>query len=190
MLGSPSTEVRLRSDSATERLAEALREDSIPVSRIEPRDGYLETPWFAVSGGAASQASPLGPDLVRVRGWVDPGRIGHSDMRVEVAYRAVRDLSVPDRELERAAPADHPVVQRVRAVLDSLKQRFGDPEPPPVIPETEPVRPPTDEGPPPEKEEAPPKNEAPPPPSGGAPVRPDSAALHPPRPDSTKRQTT
>ena len=127
LLGTPAAEVRLATDTATERLAQALRTDSIPVSRIEPRDGYLETPWFDGTTGAASGSSNVGPSVVRVRGWVDPGRIGHSDLRVEVAYRAFRDLSVPERELERAAPPDHPVVLRVKAVLDSLEKRFGDP---------------------------------------------------------------
>jgi hypothetical protein len=187
LLGSPSAEVRLGPDSATQRLAEALKDDSIPISRVETRDGYLETPWFDASTGAAARTSPLGPNVVRVRGWVDPGRIGHSDLRVEIAYRAVRDPSVPERELERAAPTDHPVVQRVRSALDSLKQRYGDPVPPPVIPDTATTRPPFEHRPPPEKDEAPPKEEAPP--RGGAPVNPDSAALHPARPDSM-RQTT
>ena len=177
LLGTPAAEVRLATDTATERLAQALRTDSIPVSRIEPRDGYLETPWFDGTTGAASGSSNVGPSVVRVRGWVDPGRIGHSDLRVEVAYRAFRDLSVPERELERAAPPDHPVVLRVKAVLDSLEKRFGDPPPPPPeIPDTESVRRP------PREDEGPVKDEAP--------VEPDSQTPHPARPDSTRRQTT
>jgi hypothetical protein len=188
MLGSPSAEVRLGSDTATERLAEALKADSIPVSRIEPRDGYLETPWFDASTGSAPRIAPLGPDVVRVRGWVDPGRVGHSDLRVEVAYRPVRDPSVPGRDLERAAPDDHPVVQRVRAVLDSLKNRYGDPVPPPVSPDTERVEPSLEKRPHPGEKGPPTKEEAPP--DSGAPVKPDTAGLHPPRPDSTRRQTT
>jgi hypothetical protein len=177
LLGTPAAEVRLATDTATERLAQALRTDSIPVSRIEPRDGYLETAWFEGATGAASRSSTVGPAVVRVRGWVDPGRIGHSDLRVEVAYRAFRDLSVPERELERAAPPDHPVVLRVKAVLDSLEKRFGDPPPPPPeIPDTESVRRP------PREDEGPVKDEAP--------VEPDSQTRHPARPDSTRRQTT
>jgi len=183
MLGSPSAEVRLPTDTATERLAEALKADSIPVSRIEPHDGYLETPWFDASSGAATRTGPLGPDIVRVRGWVDPGRIGHSDLRVEVAYRPARDPSVPGRDLERTVPDDHPVVQRVRTVLDSLKHRFGDPEAPPVSPDSallEPLKKRT----PPGENQARPKKEAPP--DSGARVPPDTAGLHPPRPDSTR----
>jgi hypothetical protein len=149
LLGAPTAELRLAPAAATERLAEALRGDSVPVSRIKRRDGYLESPWFDAATGAASHGSALGPGVIRVRGWVDPGRVGHSDLRVEVTYRALRDLSVPERELERAAPADHPVVLRVKAVLDSLQKRFGDPPPRPVVVDSG-AAPPTreDEGPP------------------------------------------
>jgi hypothetical protein len=136
LLGAPRAELRLTTEAATERLAEALRNDSIPVSRVEARDGYLETLWFDAASGRPISRSPLGTGDVRVRGWVDPGRIGHSDLRVEVAYRAYRDPSVPERELERPPPADHPVMVRVKAVLDSLQKRFGDPIPPPVVPDT------------------------------------------------------
>jgi hypothetical protein len=137
LLGAPTAEVRMPTPDATQRLAEALRNDSIPVARVEARDGYLETSWFDGASGRPITHSPLGVGDVRVRGWVDPGRIGHSDLRVEVAYRAYRDPSVPERELERQPPADHPVMVRVKAVLDSLQKRYGDPIPPPVVPDTE-----------------------------------------------------
>jgi hypothetical protein len=124
--GTPSAEVRLAAAPATERLAEALRADSIPVTRIEPRDGYVQTPWFDAATGTPTGRASLGPEVVRVRGWVDPGRYGHSELRVEVAYRVARDPSVNGRELERPVPPDHPVRQRVQAALDSLAQRFAD----------------------------------------------------------------
>jgi hypothetical protein len=126
LLGVPSAEVHLAPAAATERLAEALRNDSIPVTRVESRDGYLQTPWFDTATGAPTARSPLGPGVVRVRGWVDPGRYGHSEMRVEVAYRVQRDPSVPGRELERLVPPEHPVRLKVQAALDSLAQRFAD----------------------------------------------------------------
>lgn len=126
LLGAASAEVHLAPAAATERLAEALRNDSIPVTRVESRDGYLQTPWFDAATGAPTARSPLGPGVVRVRGWVDPGRYGYSEMRVEVAYRVLRDPSVPGRELERLAPADHPVRLKVQAALDSLAERFAD----------------------------------------------------------------
>ena len=45
-------DVSLSRTEATERLAEALRDDSIPVTRVEPRDGYVETPWFSARPAA------------------------------------------------------------------------------------------------------------------------------------------
>jgi hypothetical protein len=126
LLGVSKAEVRLAPAAATQRLAEALREDSIPVTRVEPRDGYVQTPWFDAVSGEPTHRSPLGSEVVRVRGWADPGRYGHTDLRVEVAYRALRDPSVPGRELERPVPADHPVRVRVQAALDSLARRFAD----------------------------------------------------------------
>ena len=126
LLGVAKAEVRLTPMAATQRLAEVLRQDSIPVTRVEPRDGYVQTPWFDAASGQPTSRSPLGSDVVRVRGWADPGRYGHTDLRVEVAYRALRDPSVPGRDLERPVPADHPVRIRVQAALDSLAHRFPD----------------------------------------------------------------
>ncbi len=125
LLGTQTAEVRLGAAAATQHLGEALRADSIPVTRLEPRDGYLQTPWFDAATGRATEQLPLGPDVVRVRGWINPGRYGHSDLRVEVAYRDRLDPSVPERELERPVPQDHPVRARVQAVLDTLARRFG-----------------------------------------------------------------
>ena len=124
--GVQKAQVRLLPAAATQRLGEVLQEDSIPVTRVESRDGYVQTSWFDAETGQPTRRSPLGPGVVRVRGWVNPGRYGHSDLRVEVAYRALRDPSVPGRELERPVPPDHPVRLRVQAALDTLARRFGD----------------------------------------------------------------
>lgn len=126
LLGAQTAEVRLPPAAATQHLGEALRTDSIPVTRVEPRDGYLQTPWFDAATGRPTERLPLGSDVVRVRGWVNPGRYGHSDLRVEVAYRALSDPSVSERELERPVPPDHPVRIRVQAALDTLARRFSD----------------------------------------------------------------
>jgi hypothetical protein len=124
LLDTQTAEVRLTPAAATQRLGEALRADSIPVTEMAPRDGYVQTPWFDAATGRPTP-SALGPDVVRVRGWVNPGRYGHSDLRVEVAYRALRDPAVPERELERPVPPNHPVRIRVQAALDTLARRFG-----------------------------------------------------------------
>ncbi|MGE5231022.1 MAG: hypothetical protein ACM3NS_04725 [Deltaproteobacteria bacterium] len=125
LLGAETAEVHLAPAAATQRLGEALLADSIPVTDMAPRDGYVQTPWFDAATGRPTRRSALGPEVVRVRGWVNPGRYGHSDLRVEVAYRALWDPAVPERELERPVPPDHPVRTRVQAALDTLARRFG-----------------------------------------------------------------
>src|SRR6476661_9791689 len=60
LLGAPTAELRMPAADATERLAEALRNDSIPVARVEARDGYLETAWFDGATGRPISHSPLG----------------------------------------------------------------------------------------------------------------------------------
>lgn len=129
------TEVRLPVRQATQRLAEALKADSIPVRKVQIRDGYLETGWFATAGRhpmATRQA--IGPGVVRVRAWADPARPGSSQLTVETIYRPLRDPSLPDRELEREVRPDHPVALKVVAVLQGLVQRYGGPPPEPEQP--------------------------------------------------------
>jgi hypothetical protein len=124
------TEVRLPVPQATQRLAEALKADSIPVRVVRIRDGYLETGWFATAThrpAAGRQAT--GPAIVRVRGWADPARPGSSQLTVETIYRPLRDPSLPDRELEREVRPDHPVALKVVAVLQGMVQRYGGPPP-------------------------------------------------------------
>jgi hypothetical protein len=118
-------DVALPRREATERLAEALREDSIPLARVEPRDGYLESPWFEVETGTPVPGGRLGADVVRVRGWVEPARVRQSELRVEAVFRRIRDPSMPERELERPVPPDHPVLARVDSSLARLVGRYG-----------------------------------------------------------------
>ncbi|HEU5171772.1 MAG TPA: hypothetical protein VFU46_14590 [Gemmatimonadales bacterium] len=115
-------EVRLPRAEATRLLAEALREDSVPVALAEPRDGYVVTPWFDSTGVAASP--DIGTGVVRVRGWVEPARVGSSELIVETVYRPMLDPSLPERELERAVAPDHPVAVRVDSVLARLARRY------------------------------------------------------------------
>jgi hypothetical protein len=39
---------------------------------------------------------------------------------------------LPERELERQVPADHPAAKKVQAVLGRLVERYGAPPPPPA----------------------------------------------------------
>jgi hypothetical protein len=124
-------ELRLSVPDATRRLAESLRADSIPVRTVRLRDGYLETPWFASrTGRPVRSQQPLGRGTVRVRAWADPARPGSTQLTVETLYRPVADPSLPERELERQVPADHPAAKKVQAALGRLVERYGAPPPP------------------------------------------------------------
>lgn len=126
-------EVELAVPEATQRLAEALRNDSIPALEVHPRDGWLQTPWFHAASGARAEGAPVGEGVVRVRGWVEVGRPGHSDITLETVYHRVVDPSVPERQLDRIVGPTNPAAIRVKVVIDSLQHRYGEP-PPPIAP--------------------------------------------------------
>lgn len=119
------TEVRLPVVEATRHLAEALKADSIPTRQIQLRDGYIETGWFLAASGRPAPARKFGPGVVRVRAWADPARPGSSQLTVETLYRPVLDPSLPERELERQVPRNHPVAVRVEGALKQLVDRYG-----------------------------------------------------------------
>ncbi|HEU4953607.1 MAG TPA: hypothetical protein VFT28_03495 [Gemmatimonadales bacterium] len=136
-----STEIRLVPQEATNRLAEAMVADSIPLARVRARDGYIESRWIDSASGRATRRWPLGTSVVRVRAWADPGRPGNSLLTVETVYRPLADPSVPERELDRQVPKTHPVAVKVRAELADLLKRWGGPppdttkQPPPTAPD-------------------------------------------------------
>jgi hypothetical protein len=119
-------------DGATRAVAEALRADSIPVGRVAPRDGYLETPWFDAATLRPTGDRGFGPDRVRIRAWIDPTRPRESEARIEAVYRPEADPSLPERELEAPLPAGHPVAIRLEAVLRGLLEAHGDLPPAPA----------------------------------------------------------
>jgi hypothetical protein len=123
-------ELRLPVREATRRLAEALRADTIPIRRVEIRDGYMESPWFDAATGRPTARRPIGPGVVRVRAWADPARPGSSQLTVETLYQPVADPSLPDRELEREVGRDHRIARKVAAALGRLAKRYGAPPPP------------------------------------------------------------
>jgi len=124
------TEVRLPVPDATQELAIVLRADSLPARRVELRDGYLETAWLDSATGRPTQRRPIGQGVVRIRAWADPARPGNTQLSVETSYRPYADPSLPDRELDRQAPPDHPIAIRVRAALEKLIKEFGGPPSP------------------------------------------------------------
>ncbi len=126
--GSASVVLETGVTHATTLLADALKADSIPVTAVYPRDGFLQTPWFDSATGRPTDRRPLGTDVVRVRAWVDPEKPGFSRLLVEATYRDIVDPSLPERELDRVLPPDHRVSKQVLGVLDSLRKRYGEPD--------------------------------------------------------------
>jgi hypothetical protein len=157
------TEMRLPAGEATRLLAQAFQADSMPIQRVVPRDGWLETTWFDAPSGRRTGRRPIGVNTVRVRAWADPTHPGSSKVTVETIYHPLADPSLPDRELDKQVPRDHPVAIKVRAALQDLVKRYGGP-PAPVAPPAA--------GP--EDEQAPPGDELPPEgaPEEGAPDQP------------------
>ncbi len=123
-------EIRLRPAEAVRRLAEALRADSLAPSRVQARDGYLETKWLDSATGRPTTRRPIGTGVVRLRAWADPGRPGNTVLTVETLYRPLADPSLPERELERQVPRTHPTAVTVERVLAALLERHGGPPPP------------------------------------------------------------
>lgn len=111
----------------TDTIAARLQADSIPVNRVIRVDGYLETPWFDAKTLQPTTRRPLGPDVVRVRAWVDPSKPGFARVEIETVYVPRADPSVPDRELEAPVPAVHPVNIRVGEMLRKLAEKYGVP---------------------------------------------------------------
>ena len=124
-------ELRLSVSETTRHLAELLKADSIPVSQVRLRDGYVETRWFDSRTGQAKKGrTALGLQTVRIRGWADPARPGSTQLTVETVYRPLMDPSLPERELERQVPPDHPTARKVGALMGRLVERYGAPPPP------------------------------------------------------------
>jgi hypothetical protein len=116
-------DLELEVPAATDTLAKALIAAGIPVGRVAPRDGYLETPWFDSATGRPAGGRPLGEGRVRVRGWVTPSRRGSSEVIVETVFRPFADPSAPPRDLERSVAYTHPVRARVRSALTAVGAR-------------------------------------------------------------------
>jgi hypothetical protein len=127
------TEMRLPAGEATRLLAAAFEADSMPMQRVVPRDGWLETSWFDTPSSRHTGRRPIGLHTVRVRAWADPTHPGSSKVTVETVYHPLADPSLPERELDKQVPRDHPVAIKVRAALQDLVKRYGGP-PAPVAP--------------------------------------------------------
>ncbi len=133
--GAPQTEIELGVRQATEALADVLKDDSLPLTRVEPRDGVVETAWFNVRDKRISHGRRLGPDVVQVRAWVDPSRPGHSRVVIETVFRPLADPSLSPRALDRQVPPDHPIGKRMTEIITELAKLYS------TEPATEPAKP-------------------------------------------------
>jgi hypothetical protein len=129
--GAVRIEIELKTPQATEILGEILRGDSLPISRVDTRDGLIESEWFRVADKKAVGGRPVGPDVVRIRAWIDPSRSGYSYITLETVYHPVADPSLTSRQLDQQVPSDHPVGKRMLQIATELARLYGD-EPEPV----------------------------------------------------------
>lgn len=125
--GPATAELHLAVPEATRVLAAALASDSVPLRRTVERDGVIESEWFEVPGYGVATRRTLGPDVVRVRAWVDPGKPGHSLVTLEAAYRVYADPSRAPREQEQPVAGTHPARVKVVKLLERLIELHGDP---------------------------------------------------------------
>jgi hypothetical protein len=139
--GAPQAEIELEQKNATAELAEVLRSDSLPVTKVEIRDGYIETAWFDAASRKRTSNRRLGLGVVQIRAWVDPTRTGHSKMTVETVYRPLADQSLSARELDRQVPEDHPVGKRVMEIVTELVKLYSREPAPPAGQEAPPRKP-------------------------------------------------
>lgn len=122
--GAPSTEIELNVREATHALAEVLKGDTIPLLKVEPRDGVIESAWFDVATKKATGARRIGAGVVRIRAWVNPSRPNHSQIILETVYRPLADPSLPDRDLDRQVPPDHVIGKRMTEIITELTKLY------------------------------------------------------------------
>jgi len=122
--GAARAEIFLDVPTATTVLSEILTTDSFPVTRVEKRDGYIETAWFDATTKSPTGARQLGPEVVRVRAWIDPSRRGHSWITVETAYRPIADPALDQRDLDTQVPPDHAVGKRMAQIVTELAKLY------------------------------------------------------------------
>lgn len=123
--GAAQARIELGVKATTAEIAEVLRSDSLPVSRVEVRDGFVETDWFDAATKQKSTTRPLGPNVVQVRAWIDPYRSSFSKVTLETVYRPVADPSRTNRDLEQQVPLDHPIAKRMTQILKEMASLYG-----------------------------------------------------------------
>ncbi|HEX5635363.1 MAG TPA: hypothetical protein VFX50_19100 [Gemmatimonadales bacterium] len=118
---SPSVEIKGKPSVVAERMLRVLAEDSVPLADSSAQDAWAVSPWLDGETFRPVDRRPVGPNTVRFRAWVDPGRPNYSVVTLETSYRPLADPSVPDRELDRAVPEGHPAQARMAALLEKIR---------------------------------------------------------------------
>ncbi len=113
-------QIELDPQEATKKLAEAMTAAGLPVTEVATREGFVATAWYDTAGMKPAGARPLGAGDVRIRAWVMPWKYGWSEITMEAVYRPVADPSLPERELERSVPFDHPARVKIREVMQAM----------------------------------------------------------------------
>lgn len=121
-------EIELGIPEATRALAEAMAKDSITLSIIREKDGYIDSGWLDAGTLEHTGERPMGAGVVRVRAWVNPAKQFWSELSVEAAFRPMADPSRPERELDRPLPEEHPLQKRLSGVIQKLIVKYGDAE--------------------------------------------------------------
>lgn len=121
----PTFEIELPVPQATRALALALDADSFPVRRTEAKDGWLESEWFDVATRRPTTRRPLGPDVVKIRAFIDPSRPNYSNITIETVYRPLADPSRADRELEQQVPANSVTLARIVVLTTNLIKLYN-----------------------------------------------------------------
>jgi hypothetical protein len=123
-----SAEVELDIPGATRALAETLAKDSISLATIKEGDGYIDSGWLDAATLERTTKRPLGSEVVRVRGWVNPSKEFWSELVIEATYRPLADPSRPERELDVSLPVDHPLQRRIAGSIRKLIEAYGNAE--------------------------------------------------------------
>jgi hypothetical protein len=118
--------VELGIPAATRALAEAMAKDSIALSNIREKDGFIDSGWLDARTLEHTGARPLGRNVVRVRAWINPDKLNWSQLVVEGTYRPMDDPSRPERELDVPLPDDHPLQKRLGDVIRKMIEQYGD----------------------------------------------------------------
>jgi hypothetical protein len=117
---SPAAEVKGKRPAVSEKTMAVLKDDSLPLLLVTVQDAYAESPWLDSATMQPTTRRPLGMDVVKFRTWVDPSKPGYSKVTIEPVYRTMADASVPQRELDRLVPEEHPARKRAQALLEKL----------------------------------------------------------------------